>query len=136
MLGGAAPGQPCSPRLDWFTAAPLGPKLGQCPGMLCKSHRTFGDIQKATHPKVLMSFFSLFMAVPAAHGSFWAGVKLELQQPATVTAMPDPSHVCHLLCSLWQCWILNPRSEARDQTLVLMDTSQILNPLNHNGNSP
>ena len=27
------------------------------------------------------------------------------------------------LMSLWQCWILNPLSEARDRTCILMDTS-------------
>ena len=37
--------------------------------------------------------------------------------------------------SLWQCQIFNPLSEARDQTHILMDTSQVLNPLSHNGNS-
>ena len=55
------------------------------------------------------------------------GVKLELQLPAytTATAMPDPSRVCSLHCSSQQCWILNPLSEARDRTLVLMDTSRV-----------
>ena len=33
----------------------------------------------------------------------------------------------------WQ--ILNPLSGARDQIYIFMDTSQILNPLSHNGNS-
>ena len=37
--------------------------------------------------------------------------------------------------SLWQHWILNPLSEARNRTHILMDTSQVLNPLSHNGNS-
>ena len=31
--------------------------------------------------------------------------------------------------------ILNPLSETRDQTHILMDTSLVLNLLNHNGNS-
>ena len=35
------------------------------------------------------------------------------------------SHVCNLHHSSWQCWFLNPLSEARDRTCVLMDTSQI-----------
>ena len=38
-------------------ATPLGPKLWRLPGMLCKSSRTFGDLQKAPHPKVLMQFY-------------------------------------------------------------------------------
>ena len=44
---------------------------------------------------------------------------------ATDTAMPDLSSVCDLHHSSWQCQIFNPLSEARDQTHVLMDTSQI-----------
>ena len=34
-----------------------------------------------------------------------------------------------------QCGILNPLSEARDQTRILTGTSRILNALSHNGNS-
>uniref|UniRef100_A0A8D0PDY6 Odorant binding protein 2B n=1 Tax=Sus scrofa TaxID=9823 RepID=A0A8D0PDY6_PIG len=52
------------------------------------------------------------------------GVQLELQLPAyaTATAMPDPSHICNLHHSSRQCQILNPLSEARDRTHVLLDT--------------
>ena len=32
----------------------------------------------------------------------------------TAMAMPDPSHIRDLHHSLFQCWILNPLSEARD----------------------
>ena len=65
------------------------------------------------------------------------GVELELQLPAytTATAMPDRSLFCSLHCSLWQGQILNPLSEARDHILILVGTSQVPNPLNHNGNS-
>ena len=41
----------CSPRLGWFTAAPLGPKLRQLPSMLCKSSRTFGGPSKGHSPQ-------------------------------------------------------------------------------------
>ena len=41
----------------------------------------------------------------------------------------------HLCCSLRQCQILNPRSEAREQTHIFMDNSWILNPLSHNKNA-
>ena len=53
------------------------------------------------------------------------GVELELQlsSHATATAIQDPSRVCDLHHSLWQHWILNPLSEARDRTRILMDTS-------------
>ena len=55
------------------------------------------------------------------------GVELELQMPAytTATATWDPSHVCDLHHSSQQCRILNPLSEARDQTCVLVGTSEI-----------
>ena len=61
------------------------------------------------------------------------GVESQLQLPgyATAIATQDPSHVCSLLHGSRQRWILNPLSEARDQTCILMDTSRILNPLSH-----
>ena len=79
--------------------------------------------------KMWVFFFLLFflgvyprhMEVPRS------GVELELQLPAyaRATATPDPSHVCDLHHSSWQCWILNPLSETRNRTCVLMDTSQL-----------
>ena len=56
------------------------------------------------------------------------GVKLELQLLACTTAMAtqDLSLVFELHHSLRQRRILNPLNKARDQTLNLMDTSQIL----------
>ena len=65
------------------------------------------------------------------------GVKLELQLQAytKAMAMPDLRHICDLRCSLQQRWILKPLSEARDQTCILMDPSQVLNPRSHSRNS-
>ena len=37
--------------------------------------------------------------------------------------------------SLWQCQILNPLGKAKDQTHILMDASQVLNPLSYNRSS-
>ena len=50
------------------------------------------------------------------------GAESELQLLAytTATALPNPSRVCDLCHWSQQCWI-----EARDQTHIFMDTSQI-----------
>ena len=55
------------------------------------------------------------------------GGESELQLPAftKIIATPDPSYVCDLHHSSWQCQILNPLSEARDRTCNLMVPSQI-----------
>ena len=56
------------------------------------------------------------------------GVESELQLPAytTATAMgPDSSRVHNLHHSSWQRRITNPLREARDQTHILMDPSQV-----------
>ena len=52
------------------------------------------------------------------------GVKSKLQLPAytTATATQDPSHTCDLHRSSQQHQILNPLSEARDQTGILTET--------------
>ena len=55
------------------------------------------------------------------------GVELELQLPAyaTVTAAPDLSHNGHLHYSSQKCSILNPLSEARNRTCILMDIRRV-----------
>ena len=55
------------------------------------------------------------------------GVKSELQLPAytTATAIPDPSRIFDLHHSSQEHGILNPLSEARDQTRILMNTSRV-----------
>ena len=61
--------------------------------------------------------------------------KLHLLAYTTATATPDPSRVCDLHHSSWQCQIPNPLSEARDGTNILMDTIRVRQPLSHDGNS-
>ena len=71
--------------------------------------------------------FWLFRAAPEAYGSSQGGVESELQLLAytTATATRDPSQICHLHHSSWQCQMADPLSEARDRTQSLMDTSRI-----------
>ena len=61
--------------------------------------------------------------------------ELQLQVYTTATAMQDLSCICDLPYSSQQHRILNPLREARDWIHIPMDTSWVLNPLNHNGNS-
>ena len=76
----------------------------------------------------LFSFF-FFKAAPTAHGSSWTKVesKLQLLTYSIATAMPYPSFICDLCCSLQQCQIINPPREARAQTHIVRDTSWVLN---------
>ena len=79
-----------------------------------------------------LSFF-LFRAAPTAYGRAardW--MELHLLVYTTATAVLDPSCVYDLHYSSWQCWILNPLSEAWDWTHILMDISHVPNPLSHN----
>ena len=51
--------------------------------------------------------------------------ELQLLAYTTVTVMKDPSHIYDTHHSSWQRRILNPLSEPRDQTRILIDTSLI-----------
>ena len=73
-------------------------------------------------------FFWLFRATLAAYGSSQArGWIRAAAAYAYATAMPNLSRLCDLHHSSWQCQILNPLSEARDWTCILVDASQIVN---------
>ena len=52
-------------------------------------------------------------------------MELQLLAYTTATAMQDPSCICALHHRSWQCRILNPLREVRDQTCNLMVTSRI-----------
>ena len=72
-------------------------------------------------------FFGLFRAVHVAYaGSQARGwiAAIALVYTTAIT-MPDLSCICDLHHSSWQRWILNPLSEAKDWTCILMDICQI-----------
>ena len=73
------------------------------------------------------------MAALVAYGNSQARSRIgaAAEAYATATAMPDPSRICDLHRSLWQCWILNPLSETRSSH----EQFWVPNLLNHNGNS-
>ena len=79
-----------------------------------------------SHSHVCLFVFVFFRATPEALEVPRLGVKSELQLLAytRATAMPDPSHICNLCHSSQQCKILNPPGKARNQTYVLINTSQ------------
>ena len=73
-------------------------------------------------------FFFVFLGLHLQHmESPRLGVKSDLLLLAhtTATAMLDLSCVCNPYHGSQYCWILNLLSEARDQTCVLINTSQI-----------
>ena len=76
---------------------------------------------------VFVCLFCFSMAAPTAYRSSqargWAG--LQLLAYTTATATWDPSHVCDLRHSSWQCRIVNPLSEARDGTHIPMNPSWV-----------
>ena len=61
--------------------------------------------------------------------------ELRLLAYTTATAIQDPSCVCDLHHSSQQYWTLNPLSETKEHTHILIDTSGVYNLLSHNGNS-
>ena len=76
----------------------------------------------------LSFFFFVFSGLHLWHMDIpRPGVQLDLQllAYATATATPDLSLVCNLHHGSWQCPILNPLGEVRDQTRILMDPSRI-----------
>ena len=69
------------------------------------------------------------------------GVESELQLLASLHHSHSHSHarseqILQSALQLKATLDLNPLNEARDQTCILMDASQIPNPLSHNRNSP
>ena len=83
---------------------------------------------------IFVFYFLLFRVAPVAYRSSQARVEIGAaaaglcHSHSNVGSKPP-------LCNL-QHQIVNLLSKARDGTRILMDTSWVLNPLSHNGNSP
>ena len=58
-------------------------------------------------PTVLVGYRS-------SHARVQIGAEAAAAAFATATGMPNPSHICKLCSRLWQHWILNSLSDARD----------------------
>ena len=88
-----------------------------------KKKRKLVNILGREHVCLFIYLFIFFMTACAAYGSSRRGVESELQLLAytTATATLNLSHIFKLCHSLWQPWILNPLSEARDRTCILME---------------
>ena len=82
-----------------------------------------------------IDFFFFLGIYPQQYGGSHARGPIRATAPSLchTIATPDLSHVCNVSHSLQQRWILNPLSKARDWTHIIMDTSQDLNPMSHNG---
>ena len=77
----------------------------------------------------VLGFFFFFFFLGHTH-SLWKvpclGVNWRWRRLYT-TAHPDPSRICDLYHSSWQCHILNPLREARDWTCILVDSGWVCN---------
>ena len=79
-------------------------------------------------PFFFFSWSFVFLGLHLRHMDIprlWIESELQLPSYATTTPMLDPSHIFDLHHSSQQCQILNPPSEARDQTCNLMVPSRI-----------
>ena len=80
-------------------------------------------------PSVPVPLFPFFLGLYPQHMEVpRLGVESELQLLAytTATAMRDPSHICDLHHGSQQRRVLNPLSQARDRTCILMDAISYL----------
>ena len=105
----------CIPQLPWEDLA-YGCSILHC----------FAPEGRKLSPYFWFVWFFVFLDLYLQHMEILRpGVELQLPAYTTAIATWDPSHVCDLHHSSWQCRILNPLSKARNWTCVLMDTSWV-----------
>ena len=109
----------CTFDMLFVLASRPWPLLLSPPGVL--TPQIFSDVFPATILFLFLFFlfFFCFLGLNLRHMKVpRLVVELELQLLAyiTATAMADLSLVCDLYHSLWQRWVLNLLSEAREQT--------------------
>ena len=89
---------------------------------------THGSRKSLRGPLLLLLLLFCFLGLYQRHTEvprLRVESELQLLAHVTATATPDLSCLCDLHHSSRQCWILNPLSEARDRTRILMVTSQV-----------
>ena len=92
--------------------------------MMCVDYKEKADHFLRDSVRVFFCLFVCFLWPHPHHMEVpTIGIKSALQLPAYATGTQDPSRVCSLHHSSWQCQILNPLSEARDRAHILMDPS-------------
>ena len=74
-------------------------------------------------PNMTLRFFFSLASTPVAYGSSQARGWIEAAASGLhhSQATQELSWICYLHYSSRQCWILNPLSEARDQTCIFME---------------
>ena len=109
-----------------LTAMPDPQPTKQSQGLNLQPHGSQLD-SSTTEPRREFSLSFFFKATPAACESSKARGRIGAVVAGLhhSTATRDPSCICNLHHSSWQCQILNPMSKARDQTHILMDISQV-----------
>ena len=80
---------------------------------------------------IFVLFFDFFFFLKGRTHGIWRFPGQRSNRSYSFRPIPQPqqcqiwARLCDLYRSSWQRWILNPLSEARDQTCILIDTCQI-----------
>ena len=120
--------KPGSPRPGVGAECGAGRAGGICNwgGPRSKFLRGMRPLSPRTGGTVLLGLFFFFFLFLGLHSQHYGGSQARGQIGAAAASLNHSS---------WQRQILNPLSEAKDRTHILMDICQVRNQLSHNGNS-